>query len=36
MAIQKNGTDSLDRSTLVTLLLGENFAMLKRWWLARK
>ena len=36
MAIQENGTDSLDRSTLVALLLGENFAMLRGWEEARK
>ena len=36
MAIQENGTDSLDRSTLVALLLGENFAMLRGWGLARE
>ncbi len=35
MAIQENGTDSLDRSTLVALLLGENFAMLRGWGLCR-
>ena len=35
MAIQENGTSSLDRSTLVALLLGENFAMLRGWELCR-
>ena len=35
MAIQENGTSSLDRSTLVALLLGENFAMLRGWALCR-
>ena len=35
MAIQENGTESLDRSTLVALLLGENFAMLRGWGLCR-
>ena len=36
MAIQENGTDSLDRSTLVALLLGENFAMLRGWGMCRQ
>ena len=35
MAIQENGTSSLNRSTLVALLLGENFAMLRGWELCR-
>ena len=35
MAIQENGTSSLNRSTLVALLLGENFAMLRGWALCR-
>ena len=35
MAIQENGTSSLVRSTLVVLLLGENFAMLRGWELCR-
>ena len=35
MAIQENGTSSLDRSTLVALLLGENFSMLRGWELCR-
>jgi len=36
MAILENDTDSLDRSTLVALLLGDNFAMLRGWGLARE